>query len=157
MKKYTSLVPITAVTDTLGIIGNTIMECKREDAKTERLEIEANVYITKEIESTKRFLAQIQKEENVNRREYELQLAQIYQKNIEITKKYENEMFELINKIQEQNKKYNIALSILEAYDRELEILNEEYLKNVKDKELISRRDHILELKLKLFLSILEK
>ena len=37
--------PVAILGDTMNVISETILECKREDAKTERLEIKAKVYM----------------------------------------------------------------------------------------------------------------
>ena len=52
----------------IGDIFETIREKNREDAKTERLEIEANFHKHRVTEETKRFLAELEKRDRENER-----------------------------------------------------------------------------------------
>ena len=61
----------------IGDIFETIRENKREDAKTERLEIEADVYKCRIVEESKRFLAELEKRDRENERNYNLKIAEL--------------------------------------------------------------------------------
>lgn len=77
----------------IGDIFETIRENKREDAKTERLEIEADVYKCRIVEESKRFLAELEKRDRENERNYNLKIAELNLKLAEDIREFKNENF----------------------------------------------------------------
>lgn len=86
--------PVAVIGDTLNIISNTILESRREEARTERLEIQARVYMHEKTEETKRVVAQLSLENEKDKRIHEERMAEIetqmlrdfYEYNIQLEK-----------------------------------------------------------------------
>lgn len=125
----------------IGDIFETIRENKREDAKTERLEIEADVYKCRIVEESKRFLAELEKRDRENERNYNLKIAELNlklaedirefnlkMKTLELDYNVEYKKKEMRDKAIEQNNK---TLSVLSELLK-LDPLNKEILETIK-------------------------
>ena len=125
----------------IGDIFETIRENKREYAKTERLEIEADVYKCRIVEESKRFLAELEKRDRENERNYNLKIAELNlklaedirefnlkMKTLELDYNVEYKKKEMRDKAIEQNNK---TLSVLSELLK-LDPLNKEILETIK-------------------------
>lgn len=121
---------VTVFEETLNAISGTILECKREEAKTERLEIQAQVYMCEKIEETKRELARLQNEDNRDRRLYEERMMELKNQAIKIFTDYNLQILSLAEKAEENYKKIKI-------YENQLEKIseNEQKLLAIFDKD----------------------
>lgn len=89
---------IIVLGDAINVISGTILECKREKEKTERLEIQAEVYIHEKTEETKRIIAELSLENEKDKRKYQERIAEIenqmlrdfYEYNIQLKNEIDN-------------------------------------------------------------------
>ena len=135
---------LVSVVDSLPIVRNItdiIIDKNREDAKTERLEIEADVYKCRIVEESKRFLAELEKRDRENERNYNLKIAELNlklaedirefnlkMKTLELDYNVEYKKKEMRDKAIEQNNK---TLSVLSELLK-LDPLNKEILETIK-------------------------
>ena len=129
--------PVPVVRDIVDIIT----DINRENAKTERLEIEADVYKCRIVEESKRFLAELEKRDRENERNYNLKIAELNlklaedirefnlkMKTLELDYNVEYKKKEMRDKAIEQNNK---TLSVLSELLK-LDPLNKEILETIK-------------------------
>lgn len=116
--------PVAVIGDTLNIISNTILESRREEARTERLEIQARVYMHEKTEETKRVVAQLSLENEKDKRIHEERMAEIetqmlrdfYEYNIQLekAKNLETERAKKLKMIEENSKLEESFLNLFE-------------------------------------------
>ena len=122
--------PVAVLGDVMNIISGTILECKREDAKTERLEIKAKVYMFEKIEETKRVLARLENENNRGKRIHEEKITELNNKLIMSYQEYNLKMYSLAIQMENIEKR----MEILNNQLREINKIQERFM-NIFEKE----------------------
>jgi len=120
----------------IGDIFETIRENKREDAKTERLEIEADVYKCRIVEESKRFLAELEKRDRENERNYNLKIAELNLKLAEDIREFNLKMKALECDSNDKNREIEIKNKAIEKNNEILSTLLEYFKLNPQDKEI---------------------
>lgn len=120
----------------IGDIFETIRENKREDAKTERLEIEADVYKCRIVEESKRFLAELEKRDRENERNYNLKIAELNLKLAEDIREFNLKMKALECDYNDKNREIEIKNKVIEKNNDMLSTLFEHFKLNPQDKEI---------------------
>ena len=120
----------------IGDIFETIRENKREDAKTERLEIEADVYKCRIVEESKRFLAELEKRDRENERNYNLKIAELNLKLAEDIREFNLKMKALECDSNDKNREIEMKNKVIEKNNDMLSTLLEYFKLNPQDKEI---------------------
>lgn len=126
--------PVAILGDTMDVISRTILECKREDAKTERLEIQAEVYMFERIEETKRVLAKLENEDNRDKRIHEEKITELNNKLIMSYQEYNLKMYNFAIQMKNIEKR----MEILNNHLREIDKIQERFM-NIFEKETQNR------------------
>lgn len=126
--------PVAILGDTMNVISETILECKREDAKTERLEIQAEVYMFERIEETKRVLAKLENEDNRDKRIHEEKITELNNKLIMSYQEYNLKMYNFAIQMKNIEKR----MEILNNHLREIDKIQERFM-NIFEKETQNR------------------
>ena len=120
----------------IGDIFETIRENKREDAKTERLEIEADVYKCRIVEESKRFLAELEKRDRENERNYNLKIAELNLKLAEDIREFNLKMKALECDSNDKSREIEMKNKVIEKNNDMLSTLLEYFKLNPQDKEI---------------------
>ena len=120
----------------IGDIFETIRENKREDAKTERLEIKADVYKCRIVEESKRFLAELEKRDRENERNYNLKIAELNLKLAEDIREFNLKMKALECDSNDKSREIEMKNKVIEKNNDMLSTLLEYFKLNPQDKEI---------------------
>lgn len=110
--------PVAILGDTMNVISETILECKREDAKTERLEIQAEVQKFESQEGTRRILAKLEIEDSRDRRIHEEKMKELDNQYIISCQEYDLKKRSLEIEKQKMEEKMKVANNVLEIIDK---------------------------------------
>ncbi|WP_302163170.1 hypothetical protein [uncultured Fusobacterium sp.] len=130
---------LVSVVDSLPIVRNItdiIIDKNREDAKTERLEIKADVYKCRIVEESKRFLAELEKRDRENERNYNLKIAELNLRLAEDIREFNLKMKTLENDYNDKNKEREMKNKVIEKNNDMLSTLLEYFKLNPQDKEI---------------------
>lgn len=137
--------PIAILGDALNIISNTILESRREEAKTERLEIEARAYMCERVEETKRELARLQNEDNRDRRIHEERLEELKNQFFRDLCEYNLQILDLAYKNREREINYAILERQLEEINQTEREFKEMLKKNTGDRLVLEYLKNIMD------------
>lgn len=130
---------LVSVVDSLPIvrdITDIIIDKNRENAKTERLEIKADVYKCRIVEESKRFLAELEKRDRENERNYNLKIAELNLRLAEDIREFNLKMKTLENDYNDKNKEREMKNKVIEKNNDMLSTLLEYFKLNPQDKEI---------------------
>ena len=124
--------PVPVVRDIVDIIT----DINRENAKTERLEIEAEVYKCRIVEESKRFLAELEKRDRENERNYNLKIAELNLKLAEDIREFNLKMKALECDSNDKSREIEMKNKVIEKNNDMLSTLLEYFKLNPQDKEI---------------------
>lgn len=130
---------LVSVVDSLPIvrdITDIIIDKNREDAKTERLEIKADVYKCRIVEESKRFLAELEKRDRENERNYNLKIAELNLKLAEDIREFNLKMKALECDSNDKSREIEMKNKVIEKNNNMLSTLLEYFKLNPQDKEI---------------------
>jgi Rad3-related DNA helicase len=130
---------LVSVVDSLPIvrdITDIIIDKNRENAKTERLEIEADVYKCRIVEESKRFLAELEKRDRENERNYNLKIAELNLKLAEDIREFNLKMKALECDSNDKSREIEMKNKVIEKNNDMLSTLLEYFKLNPQDKEI---------------------
>lgn len=130
---------LVSVVDSLPIvrdITDIITDKNREDAKTERLEIKADVYKCRIVEESKRFLAELEKRDRENERNYNLKIAELNLKLAEDIREINLKMKTLECNSNDKSREIEMKNKVIEKNNDMLSTLLEYFKLNPQDKEI---------------------
>ena len=130
---------LVSVVDSLPIvrdITDIIIDKNREDAKTERLEIKADVYKCRIVEESKRFLAELEKRDRENERNYNLKIAELNLKLAEDIREFNLKMKALECDSNDKSREIEMKNKVIEKNNDMLSTLLEYFKLNPQDKEI---------------------
>lgn len=130
---------LVSVVDSLPIvrdITDIITDKNREDAKTERLEIKADVYKCRIVEESKRFLAELEKRDRENERNYNLKIAELNLKLAEDIREFNLKMKTLECNSNDKSREIEMKNKVIEKNNDMLSTLLEYFKLNPQDKEI---------------------
>lgn len=130
---------LVSVVDSLPIvrdITDIIIDKNRENAKTERLEIKADVYKCRIVEESKRFLAELEKRDRENERNYNLKIAELNLKLAEDIREFNLKMKALECNSNDKSREIEMKNKVIEKNNNMLSTLLEYFKLNPQDKEI---------------------
>jgi hypothetical protein len=130
---------LVSVVDSLPIvrdITDIIIDKNRENAKTERLEIKADVYKCRIVEESKRFLAELEKRDRENERNYNLKIAELNLKLAEDIREFNLKMKALECDSNDKSREIEMKNKVIEKNNDMLSTLLEYFKLNPQDKEI---------------------
>ena len=130
---------LVSVVDSLPIvrdITDIIIDKNRENAKTERLEIEADVYKCRIVEESKRFLAELEKRDRENERNYNLKITELNLKLAEDIREFNLKMKALECDSNDKSREIEMKNKVIEKNNDMLSTLLEYFKLNPQDKEI---------------------
>lgn len=130
---------LVSVVDSLPIvrdITDIIIDKNRENAKTERLEIKADVYKCRIVEESKRFLAELEKRDRENERNYNLKIAELNLKLAEDIREFNLKMKALECDSNDKSREIEMKNKVIEKNNNMLSTLLEYFKLNPQDKEI---------------------
>lgn len=130
---------LVSVVDSLPIvrdITDIIIDKNRENAKTERLEIKADVYKCRIVEESKRFLAELEKRDRENERNYNLKIAELNLKLAEDIREFNLKMKTLECNSNDKSREIEMKNKVIEKNNDMLSTLLEYFKLNPQDKEI---------------------
>ncbi|MFR4478874.1 MAG: hypothetical protein ACLUBL_06155 [Fusobacterium sp.] len=130
---------LVSVVDSLPIvrdITDIIIDKNRENAKTERLEIKADVYKCRIVEESKRFLAELEKRDRENERNYNLKIAELNLKLAEDIREFNLKMKTLECNSNDKSREIEMKNKVIEKNNNMLSTLLEYFKLNPQDKEI---------------------
>ena len=130
---------LVSVVDSLPIvrdITDIIIDKNRENAKTERLEIKADVYKCRIVEESKRFLAEPEKRDRENERNYNLKIAELNLKLAEDIREFNLKMKTLECNSNDKSREIEMKNKVIEKNNNMLSTLLEYFKLNPQDKEI---------------------